>query len=466
MKFWQKILLWTLLIFIFVFDVGAYILTTHSYTFSRQREFENAAREQSVILSSVTGRISSAETIYADAASKPQRLAAMVKPLMEYYAPQGVCLALFSGKKQVCSNLKVLHAQVLQLADTETKNTVEEMVEGKRYVLVASKLPDYPHLTLVYARDISQIDLFRKEVSRIFIFVNAGAIVLMGFAIYFLLRHFTKPIDALRKTTAEIAGGAYDKRVTLHGRDEFGMLAENFNLMADSVEQHMDKLTQAAADRQQFIDDLTHEMKTPMTSILGYTEYLQHAKSTKEERQLAALHLHDAALRLKNLSDKLLELVYLRGEKIVMQEVAVKPLFEALASVSQPVLEERNLLLQTETEIAFVRGDEVLLLSMLRNLVENAAKASAAGSQITVRAYRGDVTVIEVCDTGFGMEPSEVEKITAPFYRVDRSRARKFGGVGLGLSIVSQIVKLHGAHLTIDSVPGQGTRVRIDFTDC
>lgn len=463
MKFWQKIFLGTLIIFIIAFDAGAYILTTYAYNFNRQRETENGIREQSVIVSSVTSRIANAETIYYDAPTNKERLTAILLPVSDYYEPQGVFLGMFDGNTEVCSNIGNFDKRLLQLDSSQTKNTMDGLFDDKHYVFVASQIPDYPHLTFVYARDISQIDAFRKDVSRIFLALNIVVIVFMGVSIYLLLRYVTRPIKELNKITTEIAGGAYGKRAALNRTDEFGSLERNFNLMADSVEKNMEELKSAAEERQQFIDDLTHEMKTPMTSILGYTEYLQNAKSTSEDREIALANLYDAALRLRNLSEKLTEISYLRGEKLEFHSVKVTELFDTLSNMTRPVLENRQLTLETHTTITEIKGDETLLLSLLTNLVENAARASKPLSTITVSAFQQGTPVIEVKDSGCGIEYSQIQKITAPFYRVDKSRSRKFGGVGLGLSIVSQIVTLHGAKLEIDSEPGVGTTVRIIF---
>lgn len=464
MKFWQKIFLGTILIFIVAFDIGAYALITHAYNYNRQRETENGIREQSVILSSVTSRIASAESIYSDAALSTERLTAVSEPLADYYKPQGVLLALYNGESAVCSDLPDFDKRLLNLESALKKNTMDNLADGKRYIFVASKLPDYPHLTLIYARDVSSLDDFRNNISRVFMLMNAAVLVFMGIAIYLLLRHMTRPIAKLNKMSTEIASGALGKRVVLNRTDELGHLGDNFNRMADSVEKTMARLTEVAEDRQQFIDDLTHEMKTPLTSILGYAEYLQNAKSTEDERMAATAYLHEAALRLKNLSVKLLELAYLRGEETELRRVDVSALFASLAGMMTPTLTSRRIRLDTQTKIKEINGDETLLLSMLTNLTENAAKASKPGDTITVRAFETEFPIIEVADMGHGMERSEIEKITEPFYRVDKSRSRKFGGVGLGLSIVSQIADLHGAKLEIESSPGKGTTVWICFT--
>lgn len=464
MKFWQKIFLGTLIIFVLAFDAGAYILTAHAYNFNRQREAENGIREQSVIASSIASRISNAETIYNDVPTNKERLTAILQPLSEYYEPQGVLLGLFDGETEICSNIGAFDERLLQLERPQNKNTMDGLSDDKRYVYVASQIPDYPHLTFVYARDMSQVDVFRKDISRMFLILNIVVLIFMGAAIYLLLRYMTRPIKALNRITAEIAGGAFGKRAALNRTDEFGSLERNFNLMADSVEKHMEQLKSAAEDRQQFIDDLTHEMKTPMTSILGYTEYLQNARSTGEDREVALTNLYDAALRLKNLSEKLSEIAYLRGEQLELQKVSLPELFDALTQMTRPILEKHQLTLETHAAISEINGDETLLLSMLTNLVENAARASKPLSRIIVSACEQETPVIEVRDFGAGIEHSQIQKITAPFYRVDKSRSRKFGGVGLGLNIVSQIVELHGAKMEICSEPGAGTTVKIFFT--
>ncbi len=464
MKFWQKIFLGTLIIFTLAFNLGAYILTTYSYHFNLQREQESGIREQSIILSSVTERISSAKTLYMDTAHNQDRLSAILKPLTDYYQPQGVSLALFDEERAVFSALPAFDPMLLHLKDTGQKNVTDLRCDGRRYLLVASQLPDDPHLTLIYARDISRLDDFRHNISRVFMVLCSVVLVLIGLAVYLLLRRLTRPIAELNQMTAEIASGAYSKRVMLRRNDELGRLGDNFNRMADSVEKTMQDLTKAAADRQQFIDDFTHEMKTPLTAILGYTEYLQNAKSSEAERQTALGHLYDAALRLKSLSVKLLELASLRGETIELQPLNVSKLFCDLTNLTRPLLTARNLTLALENHLPTLRGDETLLLSLLTNLVENAARACKPGGIITVKAEQGETPRLEVSDSGHGIAPDELAKITAPFYRADKSRSRKFGGVGLGLSVVSQIAALHGARLEIDSTPGKGTTVRLYFT--
>lgn len=125
---------------------------------------------------------------------------------------------------------------------------------------------------------------------------------------------------------------------------------------------------------------------------------------------------------------------------------------------------KKNISLHFEDKLGELWGDKVLLLSLLTNLVDNAVKASEPESSVTVKAYMKEYPVLEVIDQGKGMKPDEIDKVFEPFYRVDKSRSRKDGGVGLGLALCNQIAELHGAKLSISSEVGKGTKVTLYFT--
>ncbi|MCL2627929.1 MAG: HAMP domain-containing histidine kinase [Oscillospiraceae bacterium] len=466
MKLWQKLFIGTLIIFIIAFNAGVLYLTNYSYNFNRQKETDHGIREQEVILSSVTGRISNAEQFFTEAPFNYDRLTAIIEPIANFYKEQGVLLALFDNANTVFTDIPVTEdvENLLKFESLSSKNIMEKTIEGKRHILVASRLTDYPHLTFIYARDISDVDEFRADISRAFAIVNVAVLAFLGISIFFLLRHMTKPINVLIDTTNEIADGAYDKRAKVKSRDELRILARSFNKMAASIEENMTLLTKSAEEKQQFIDDLTHEIKTPLTSLIGYSEYLLAANCTERERTIAVGHLYDTALRLKNLSEKLLDLAYSRDENIEWERINISGLLDELTVMVLPVLAPRDIKLTTQSELTLLTGERTLILSMIQNLVENAARASEDGSEILVRAYMEDFPVIEVTDKGCGMSKLDAERIMAPFYRVDKSRSRKFGGVGLGLSIVTQIASLHGATIEVESKVGIGTRIKVKFT--
>ncbi|MGI6706327.1 MAG: sensor histidine kinase [Clostridia bacterium] len=294
--------------------------------------------------------------------------------------------------------------------------------------------------------------------------MNTGVSLILALAIFLLVKGLTRPISALNKATARISRGDYNERVSLRRQDELGELAQNFNIMAQAIQDHTQALTRAAEEKQRFVDNLAHELRTPLTAIQGYSEYLENAHCTEEERIRAAGHLSKAAARLQNLSFKLLDLTYLRTRNLQPEQLNVSGLFKELSSIMEPFLKEKGIILKIEEDLEHLWGDETLLLSLLSNLLDNAIQATATGGQITIKAYSAPNPILEVSDQGRGMDSQEIQRVLEPFYRTDKSRSRKNGGVGLGLTLCAQIAALHHAELSIDSQPGKGTSVKVIFT--
>jgi len=463
MRFWQKIFISTFILFFIIFDLGAYVLVSYSSNFMLSREIDGGVREQSVILSAIQTTILEVESVNMEASKDDVRLNAIVKPLADFYKDQGVTIALYRDNSLVYSNTPNISSDLLNSSDNK-KNILNQKIDNKRYLFVASLIPSYNNLTLVYVKDISPIDTFSTNISRLFIILTAIMCVVIGLSIFFLLKRLTKPINKLNETTKMIAMGAYNERVLINRKDELGELGEIFNLMADSVEVNIQKLEKASEDKQFFIDNLAHEIRTPITTILGYSEYLKNALNSEEERILATDHLHVAAKRIQNLSVRLLDFAYMNDEINELHSIDIQRLFEILSNLMDLPLKNQEIKLETEARINELIGDETLILSLLTNLVENAARASKANATINVKAYFDEYPIIEVIDEGYGIPADEIAKITEPFYRIDKSRSRAFGGVGLGLSLCKLIAKQHHAKLEIKSTLGVGTSVRIIFT--
>jgi HAMP domain-containing protein len=154
-------------------------------------------------------------------------------------------LVLLDGNEEIYSDVgdaQVIDEEILAPGDERSKNIAERVVpfeNGTRYLFISSRLPDYPSLTFVYARDISRLDDFGKSIRDAFWLINAVVLLLLGVSVYLLLRRVTRPITKLSLVAAEIADGAYGKRVDVMGDDELGRLGESFNRMADSVEENI-----------------------------------------------------------------------------------------------------------------------------------------------------------------------------------------------------------------------------------
>jgi signal transduction histidine kinase len=264
----------------------------------------------------------------------------------------------------------------------------------------------------------------------------------------------------------KIANGQYDNRIIVSGRNELAEMAENFNNMAEEIQHRITQLAEASEQKQQFVDNLAHEIRTPLTSVYGFAEYIQKATISDEEKMFAASYIMSESQYMLNISNRLLELATLRNQVIKMKVVNVNSLFEHSQKSLAAKLAENQISLKWEIDIDSLYGDKDLLQSLLVNFTDNAIKACKPGGIIIWNAYiENGCRVLSVQDNGWGIPQNEINKITDPFYRVDKSRNRTKGGVGLGLSICEQIANCHNAALSIESLPNVGTIIKLTFTN-
>lgn len=200
-----------------------------------------------------------------------------------------------------------------------------------------------------------------------------------------------------------------------------------------------------------------------MTSIIGYSDTLLHVRINEEQQKKALTHINNECRRLERLSGKMMNLLELyNNETIHMEKHPVSQLIGKVAELEKYHLKEQGITLETRSDDTVLLMDMDLMESLLVNLIDNAMKASKEGDTIYVEAVG---TCILVEDHGRGIPAEEIPKITEAFYMVDKSRSKKAGGIGLGLALCTQIVKLHGAKMEIKSKPGVGTQIRVIFSE-
>ena len=237
------------------------------------------------------------------------------------------------------------------------------------------------------------------------------------------------------------------------------LLQAVLTLAALLMARHTTALQQLNDRQSRFVADLTHELKTPLTSMIGYADLLRGGELPPENQRRAADAIYHESTRLESLSQRLLSLQDLRQEALTLTAVPVAAAFEDVARSLPdcPVTLEK-----TCPEDAAVRADRVLLADLLRNLVLNAAYASAPGSVVALRCLpTGDRWRLEVADTGCGIPPEALPHLTEPFYRVDKARARANGGSGVGLALCADIAAAFGTKLEFTSIVGKGTTVAL-----
>lgn len=255
--------------------------------------------------------------------------------------------------------------------------------------------------------------------------------------------------------TAVDAADAFTARNTLL----YGWLAVQAAVTAAALAAawHYEKL-QALNDRQsRFVADLTHELKTPLTSMIGYADLLRSAPLDESRRRAAADAIYHESTRLESLSQQLLALQGLQTDGVTLGSVPVAAVFADVAR-SLP-----DAALDCDAPAgAAVRADRVLLADLLRNLVLNALHAEPKDGTVHLTcAEAGGQWRLTVRDNGCGIPAGALPHLTEPFYRVDKARARANGGSGVGLALCAEIAAAFGTELEFESTPGEGTTVAI-----
>lgn len=273
-------------------------------------------------------------------------------------------------------------------------------------------------------------------------------------------RQVVAPVQAMMNASQRIAEGHYDERVEVSGNlakdelDELAALALSFNQMASRLER-------TETMRRQLIADVTHELRTPLSTIKGSLEGLMDGVLPASPETYQQIYLE--ADRLQKLVDDLQELsrVEAGAYELHRSTVPVKRLVEAVITRLSRQFEEKGVALETDLkpDLPDVQVDEDRIGQVLLNLVGNALQYTPQGGRVLITAEprRGEVA-ISIADSGIGIPPEHLQHIFTRFYRVDKSRSRARGGSGIGLTIARHLVEAHGGHIGVESAgPGLGS---------
>ena len=337
---------------------------------------------------------------------------------------------------------------------------------GNQYILLAGRnVPEMgaQDYKLVLVRDISSLYEDIRRQAFFYFAVYFGMALFAVFLVSIMTRKALVPLRELQRAAQDISGGALNRRADVSARDEIGEVAEAFNSMAERIERQVEELSSESERRRQMLGSLTHEMKTPMTSIMGYADSLLHVNLTRTQKESALRHIYDECGRLGRLNSKLMSLIGMYdNDSIHMEETSIKEVFESVAELEENNLKTRKMTLNHACQMERRFIDKDLMISLLVNLVDNAVKASAEGACIYMAAQEN---IITVRDNGCGIPEEEIPRVTEAFYMVDKARSRKAGGNGLGLALCSMIARQHGTELRIESRPGEGTEVSVVFPE-
>jgi len=321
----------------------------------------------------------------------------------------------------------------------------------------------FEHYTLTYYFDFAQHMSDIRRVQNVLLFICVLFSAVTAVVLYFILAKIFEPLGVVSKASRNIANGRYTERINIIGTGEIKAVADDFNQMANEIEKHIQELKEETERKQRFADNLAHEMRTPLTAILGYAEYIQKAVCDEEKTIRLTGRIAERARYMNDIAELLMQLATLREYTPEKSEINIQHLFE---DVTQTLSDSREKnMFRCNSNNVVLNGHEGLIKSLLLNLCMNSIRACDSENgqiRLSAQADANSVT-ISVSDNGCGIPPESLEKVTEAFYRVDKARSAKDGGAGLGLALCKQIADLHNAELQIESAIGKGTTVSVTF---
>nr|WP_239566069.1 HAMP domain-containing sensor histidine kinase [Paenibacillus sacheonensis] len=320
---------------------------------------------------------------------------------------------------------------------------------------------------------------FYKEIKRLFLYIGAGVFVLCFLLGYLFFSSFARSIIRLNDTVGRIREGRFSVPV-MKRRDEIGELGSGIAAMSERLmttmrdkDDEREKLALAVRklsdlDRQQkaFIGNVTHEFKTPLTSIKAYLDLLEMYPDDEELPATAQTHIAAETQRLYDMVEKVLQLSAMEKYDFEYnkERIEVRATIESVLGGLKGKMDKFGLALETDLHEAYMEADKDYMNIVLANLLDNAIKYNKTNGSIRVSNVAGaDEMVIEIADTGIGIPGGLGDQIFEAFYTVDRNRSREHGGAGLGLSLAKRYAETQGGSISIVKSDGDGTTFRITF---
>jgi signal transduction histidine kinase len=320
-----------------------------------------------------------------------------------------------------------------------------------------------------FALPLSRVQPEIRIIYRVVLFGTIAAVIISLIAAYFVSRSITLPIRQIKETARQIAKGDFGRRVRIKSKGELRELAESLNTMADELQQKMENLKQLDRVRTDFVANVSHELKTPLTLIKGYIETLQNKAFNDKEKSAKFISIiKEHSDRLGYMIDDLLSLSELEQSKdcVNRTELDLKEVIDEISLGFGQALAEKqqSLTVSTQGENFCINADRNKIEQVFVNLIDNSIKYTKESGRIEVLLHeQGQTVCVTVQDNGIGISKEHCDRVFERFYRVDKARSRELGGTGLGLSIVKHIVLAHNGKISIESEPNKGTKVSVTF---
>lgn len=415
---------------------GMALVVSRSFALTMERERARALGEEAAIARALTLETAEGNIGRSTASTLQTR-----------YGSNELTIYLLQNGETITGEALPTVQKLPELLNTETRATLLDGVSER--LLIAHALDG--EITLLTALDVSPVYALRREWLR-----GAAALGLIGLALAGALAIWisgvlTRPLSQLADAAAKLADGDYTAPLPAAKNDEMNALIRAFSRMSAAIDERETALRTQAEERQALIDALAHEMRTPLTAILGGARLLQQSRLSGSQQSELLDTMAREASRLSTMDERLLLLTRLDHEAPAFAPFDSQAMAREALSVFDGV--------RLEGDDAVFVGERELTILLLRNLVVNAQRAGGKEAvRVTLHPDGFDVT-----DYGCGMTKEQIARAFEPFYKADKARTRSAGGAGLGLPLCRKIARLHHGKLHMESEIGRGTRVCYRF---
>lgn len=415
---------------------GMALVVSRSFALTMERERARALGEEAAIARALTLETAEGNVGRSTASTLQTR-----------YGSNELTIYLLQNGETITGEALPTVQKLPELLNTETRATLLDGVSER--LLIAHALDG--EITLLTALDVSPVYALRRELLR-----GAAALGLIGLALAGALAIWisgvlTRPLSQLADAAAKLADGDYAAPLPAAKNDEMNALIRAFSRMSAAIDERETALRTQAEERQALIDALAHEMRTPLTAILGGARLLQQSRLSGSQQSELLDTMAREASRLSTMDERLLLLTRLDHEAPAFAPFDSQAMAREALSVFDGV--------RLEGDDAVFVGERELTILLLRNLVVNAQRAGGKEAvRVTLHPDGFDVT-----DYGCGMTKEQIARAFEPFYKADKARTRSAGGAGLGLPLCRKIARLHHGKLHMESEIGRGTRVCYRF---
>ena len=448
MRLWHRIFVCMIGIFLLGFAIFAPSIVKRNFSNDLQREQERCQNE----IYFIQKRLQEGEKDRKEA----------IRRMAEEEPGRKVGYLYYKNEQCVYNSTPLGREEIEELLEKHETAACVRTIGGRHYIVISQAMEEEG--ALVYTRDIELV--YQSRMENIREICMWGGLMLLAFtlAAYWMARWITKPLALLEQNVDKLNRGESGE-ILKEGEDEIGRLSAAYNSMSLTVLEREEKLRLAASERQRFIEAMSHEMNTPLTSIQDYAQLLQNIKCSEQQQMDALLNIQRETRRMQEMQKKLMAIHSIRPEQIAAEQVDMAKVIAGVEEELKPLIKEKNITVIEQVEQESISGDKTLIHILLSNLLRNSITYSEEGSkvEILVRQEEGGRCRMQIRDYGYGIPKDQIGQVTNAFYRVDKSRSRATGGAGIGLYLCSHIADVLHARMQITSKEGYGTTITVIF---